>query len=149
MLKSNIYFVQPALIIIGWAFVYHLARSTSRRNESRGLLDRTLTIIGKLEDYGHDAWSGGFDRSYRTKAIVTSVSARLDLLEEYILLLSKRKLGEYDQDWIVELRHLMTHDFESKEEMDEDKTAARQLAISRECRRFMVQLEKNFRDLYS
>jgi hypothetical protein len=147
---NPLYFIiNPVLIIIGWAVVVLLARRTARRNESRGMIDRTISIVDRLEEYGCAAWGGRYDHDSSPITIVTSIAARIDLLEEYLSLLETRRIGKYSDDWISEFRDTMTLDLESKNALNEIQKAKKLNLISRECRRITVQLEKDFQNLYS
>lgn len=142
--------LNPSLIILGWAVIALNANRISRRNEARGLVDKVVAQLSKVEEAAITMW---FDHSgsLSVKLSIETVSEGINLVEEYLLLLEDRKI-KIDPKGIATpvsaLRDSLTMDVEDRDKLAPVDASRKRSEISRACRRMSMDLEKAFISFY-
>lgn len=84
--------VSASLVLIGWWVIYRNAKKLATRNETKSLIDSTISTIDTLESISLDYWLASRKERIDTDVYESKILAKIISLNNKLSLLNQRKL---------------------------------------------------------
>ena len=132
--------------VIGWMFIYAIAKKNSERAEIRGLVTRAIDILVELEKESINIWISPDSNSSSNRNIVAKITAQYEWFIQYVNILDN--YITVDKYLHRNLQKIFTEGIEDIQSLDSLRIERRIFRISSNMLTIKYQLEKSFINKY-